>query len=81
MYASVTRQARINRDFKRQLDNSDNNEGLYHCLPSNMKQSLSKFTIDEAPAVRAKEEIVLNKQRRHKQNRQAVLRRNKLLCA
>ena len=83
IHASAPGQARINGDFKRQLNgnDSDNNDGLYHCLPNNMKQSLLKFAISSAPTVRGQEEISLNKQREHKQNKQAMLRRNKLLGA
>ena len=69
IYTSAPGQARINGDFKRQLNGSDNNDGLYHCLPHNMKQSLLKFAISSAPTVRGQEEISLYKQREHKQNK------------
>ena len=84
-------QARTNSDLKRNLDGCDHNkkEGLYHCLPIKMKQSLMKYALRAAPMVRANEEKALNKQCQHKQNKtkqnktkqnkQAMLWRNKLL--
>ena len=48
-------------------------EGLYHCLPIKMRQSLMAYALGAAPTVRANEEKALNKQRQHKQNKQAML--------
>ena len=66
IHAFTIGQAQINGDFERQLDGSDNNEGLYHYLPHNKKQPLLKFAIDVAQTLRTKEEIALNKQWEHK---------------
>ena len=67
--------------MRRILDGCNHNirEGLYHCLPIKMKQSLMKYTLDAALMVRANEEKALNKQHQHKQNKRAMLQRNKLL--
>ena len=81
IHASGIGQARINGDLKRLLDGCDPmlKEGLYHCLPIKMRQSLMAYALGAAPTVRANEEKALNKQRQHKQNKQAMLKRHKLL--
>ena len=58
----------------------DNKDGMFHCLSPKMK-ALLRMAICDAPTVRANKEIALNKQRKHKQNKQDILQRTKLLGA
>ena len=73
IHASGISQARINGDFRRILNGMDKKDGMFHCLSPKMKESLLRMAIRDAPTVRANEEVALNKQRKHKQNKQDML--------
>ena len=81
IHASAISQARINGDFSRILNEMNKKDGMFHCLSPKMKVPLLRMAIRDAPMVRENKEIVLNKQRQHKQNKQDILRKNKLLGA
>ena len=81
IHASAISQARINGDFSRILNEMNKKDGMFHCLSPKMKESLLRMAIRDAPMVRKNEEIALNKQREQKQNKQDILRKNKLLGA
>ena len=54
---------------------------MYHTLPTKMKQSLLTMAIKEAPNVRRNEAIAIEKQQQHKQQKQELLKRIKLIKA
>ena len=78
IHAGGISQARINGDFKRKNDNGNKKDGMYHILPTKMKQSLLTMAINEAPNVRRNEAIAIEKQQQHKQE---LLKQIKLLKA
>lgn len=57
------------------------NDGMYHVLPTKLKQSLLTMAISEAPTIRRNEGITIEKQRRNKQNKQDLLKKIKLMKA
>ena len=81
IHAGGISQARINGDFKRKNVNGNKKDGMYHMLPTKMKQSLLTMAIKEAPNVRRKEAIAIEKQQQHKQQKQDLLKRIKLIKA
>ena len=70
IHAGGISQARINGDFKRKNVNGNKKDGMYHILPTKMKQSLLTMAIDGAPSVRGNEAIAIEKQQQHKQHKQ-----------
>ena len=54
---------------------------MYHDLPTRIKESLLTMVMNDAPSVQRNKAITLNKQRKHKQNKQDMLKRTKLLVA
>ena len=81
IHAAGISQARINGDFKRKNVNGNKIDGMYHILPTKMKQSLLTMAINEASTVRRHETIAIEKQQQHKQHKQELLKRIKLLKA
>ena len=79
IHSSAVGQARVNGDFERKHINGLQ-DGAYHCLPPNMRQSLMKFALKIAPAVRRSEKTALDKQRESKQKKQDLLRNKKMLA-
>ena len=79
IHASGISHARINGDFRRILNGREKKDGMFHCLSPKMKESLLRMAICDIPTVRANKEIALNKQRKHKQDKQDMLQRTKLL--
>ncbi len=55
-------------------------DGAYHHVLPNMCQSLMKFALKIAPAVRRSEKTALDKQRESKQKKQDLLRNKKILA-
>lgn len=80
IHASAVGHARINGDFNRDVDN-ESNSGAYHRLSPEMRESLMKFALKVAPAVRKSEKTSLNIQREAKQQKQDQLRKKKILAA
>ena len=54
---------------------------MYLVLPTKMRHSLLTMAINEAPTFRRNKAIATEKQRRHKQNKQNLLKRIKLIKA
>ena len=79
--AAATSQARINGDFRRENVDGNKNNGMYHVLPTKLKQSLLTMAINDALTVRRNEGIAIEKQRRHKQNKHDLLKKMKLMKA
>ena len=72
-HASGISQARIDGDFKRIINGSNNNDGIYHWLSPRIKESLLRMAICEALTVRVNKTIALKKQCKHKQHKQDML--------
>ena len=79
IHSSAVGQARVNGDFEHKHINGLQ-DGAYHCLPPNMRQSSMKFALKIAPAVRRSEKTALDKQRESKQKKQDLLRNKKILA-
>jgi hypothetical protein len=79
IHASAIGQARINGDFVRDFHNSIN-DGAYHRLSHQMRQSLMRFALSVAPAVRKAEKTALEKQQDAKKKKQDFLRHKKLIA-
>ena len=79
IHSSAVGQARVNGDFERKHINGLQ-DGAYHCLPPNIRQSLMKFALKIAPNVRRSEKRALDKQQDPKQKKQDLLQNKKMLA-
>jgi hypothetical protein len=77
IHASAVGHARINGDFKRDFKDSVK-DGTYHKLPPDMRESLLRFALSIAPAIRKAEKTALDKQREAKKKKQEFLRQKKV---
>ena len=68
IHASAIGHARINGDFNHDVEN-DSNNGAYHCLSPEMRESLMQLALKIAPAVRKSEKTSLNIQREAKRHK------------
>jgi hypothetical protein len=79
IHASAIGQARMNGDFKRNID-TDTNNGAYWKLSENERESLLSYALYSAPAVRKEEKVQLNEQREAKLKKKELMRQKKLIA-
>jgi hypothetical protein len=81
IHASAVGHARINGDFKRDINNSSN-DGAYFKLSPEERQSLLAYALCASPAVRREEKVQLDldAQREAKNQKQKLLREKKMLA-
>ena len=70
----------MNGDFVRDLKDSSKT-GMYHQLPSNMRESLVQYAVSIAPEVRKEARDALDMQAKSKQQKKEALRKKKLVAA
>ena len=61
--------------------NDPTQNGMFHQIPKDMKESPLLFAISTVPEVRKSEQRLLEKQRQAKMDRQKLMRQKKLLAA
>ena len=79
IHASAIGQARMNGDFKHDID-TDTNDGAYWKLSEGERQSLLSYALYSAPAVRKEEKVQLNEQREEKLKKKELMRQKKLIA-
>jgi hypothetical protein len=79
IHASAVGQARINGDFKRDINDSSK-DGAYFKLSPEERQSLLAYALCASPAVRREEKAQLDAQREAKNQKQKLLREKKMLA-
>ena len=70
----------MNGDFQMSINDPTQN-GMFHQIPKDMKESPLLFAISTVPEVRKSEQRLLEKQRQAKMDRQKLMRQKKLLAA
>jgi hypothetical protein len=78
IHASAGGHARVNADFKRDIENSAK-DGAYLKLTPIERESLVAYALCSAPAVRRKEKVQLNNQREAKNKNKQILWQTKML--
>jgi len=81
IYAAAVGQAKMNGDFKRDLQGKVGRNGAFLRLPKEMTESLLRLAVNIAPDVRGRERAVLDRQRESKKFKMETLRKKKLLTA
>ena len=72
IHASATGHARTNGDFQMSINDPTQN-GMFHQIPKDMKESPLLFAISTIPEVRKSEQRLLEKQRQAKMDRQKLM--------
>ena len=80
IHASAISHARQNGDFKRDIKSPTNN-GAFHRLSPEMRESLLLFALKASPEVRKAEKIALDRQRAAKKKKNDMLRAKKMIAA
>jgi hypothetical protein len=80
IHESTISHARQNGDFKRDIKSPRNN-GAFHCLSPEMRESLLLFALKASPEVRKAEKIALDRQRAAKKKKNDMLRAKKMIAA
>ena len=81
IHAAAVGQAKMNGDFKRDLQGKVGRNGAFLRLPKEMKESLLRLAVNIAPDVRGRERAALDRQRESKKFKMETLRKKKLLAA
>ena len=81
IHAAAVGQAKMNGDFKRDLQGKVGRNGAFLQLPKEMKESLLRLAVNIAPDVRGRERAALDRQRESKKFKMETLRKKKLLAA
>ena len=80
IHASAVGHARVNGDFKRDINNPQL-DGAYHKLSKEMRESLLMFALNAAPRVRVAAREAEEKQRAAKEEKRKMMKQKKILAA